>query len=131
MSLWPVQNAKTRFSELLAASVEKGPQIATRRGIETAVLVCIEEWRRLLSIPPRGKLRRRAPVEFQQNPSKVEPSGMGAPHVRAVRRSIGRRDDRRHGPIHGLTVATRNTRGFDRLGVSAVDPFRPAPSHES
>src|ERR1017187_9506515 len=47
MSSWPVQDAKARFSELLDASVEKGPQIVTRRGVETAVLVPIEEWRRL------------------------------------------------------------------------------------
>jgi toxin FitB len=26
--------------------------------------------------------------------------------------------------VHGLTVATRNTRYFERLGVSVVDPFR-------
>ena len=29
--------------------------------------------------------------------------------------------------IHDLTVATRNTRDFDRLGVRVVDPFHPAP----
>ena len=29
--------------------------------------------------------------------------------------------------IHNLTVATRNTRDFDRLGVRALDPFRAAP----
>lgn len=85
MSSWPVQDAKARFSELLDASVEKGPQIVTRRGVEMAVLVPIEEWRRLKTaappdiktlllapsprfenlIPPRRKFRRRAPVEFQ------------------------------------------------------------------
>jgi len=26
--------------------------------------------------------------------------------------------------VHGLVVATRNTSGFSRLGVSVVDPFR-------
>lgn len=84
MSSWPVQDAKARFSALLDATVEKGPQIVTRRGVETAVLVPIEEWRRLQSaappslktlllaphprfenlIPPRGKFRRRSPVAF-------------------------------------------------------------------
>jgi hypothetical protein len=29
---WPVQDAKARFSELLEASITKGPQIVTRRG---------------------------------------------------------------------------------------------------
>jgi antitoxin Phd len=85
MSSWAVQDAKARFSELLDASVEKGPQIVTRRGVEMAVLVPIEEWRRLNAaappslktlllaphprfenlIPKRRRFRRRAPVEFQ------------------------------------------------------------------
>ena len=47
MSSWPVQDAKSRFSEFLDASVKKGPQVVTRSGVETAVLVPIEEWRRL------------------------------------------------------------------------------------
>ena len=44
---WPVQEAKARFSELLEKSLNEGPQIVTKRGVETAVLVPIEEWRRL------------------------------------------------------------------------------------
>lgn len=47
MASWQVQDAKARFSELLDAALEKGPQIVTRRGVETAVLVPIDEWRRL------------------------------------------------------------------------------------
>lgn len=46
---WPVFDAKARFSELLDASIEDGPQIVTRRGVETAVLVSISEWKRLQS----------------------------------------------------------------------------------
>ena len=44
---WPVQEAKARFSELLEKSVTEGPQIVTKRGVETAVLVPIAEWRSL------------------------------------------------------------------------------------
>jgi antitoxin Phd len=84
---WQVQEAKARFSELLEASVKEGPQIVTKRGVETAVLVPIEEWRRLqerarptlkdlllapeprfeggLPYPQRGRLRRRKPVAFE------------------------------------------------------------------
>ena len=47
MPNWPVQDAKARFSELLDACVRDGPQVVTRRGSETAVLVPIDEWRRL------------------------------------------------------------------------------------
>ena len=44
---WPVQDAKSRFSELLDTALAEGPQIVTRRGVETAVLLPIEQWRRL------------------------------------------------------------------------------------
>ena len=44
---WPVQDAKSRFSELLDTALAEGPQIVTKRGVETAVLLPIEQWRRL------------------------------------------------------------------------------------
>ena len=44
---WPVQDAKSRFSELLDTAIAEGPQIVTKRGVETAVLLPIEQWRRL------------------------------------------------------------------------------------
>jgi antitoxin Phd len=81
---WQVQDAEARFSEFLDASLEPGPQIVTRRGKEEAVLVRIDEWRRLqdarptlkdllladspriedMMIPKRGQLRRRKPVKL-------------------------------------------------------------------
>ena len=44
---WPVQDAKAKFSELLDAAIAEGPQIVTKRGVETAVVVPIEQWRKL------------------------------------------------------------------------------------
>ena len=44
---WPVADAKARFSELLDAAESQGPQTISRRGIETAVVVPIAEWKRL------------------------------------------------------------------------------------
>lgn len=44
---WPVQDAKSRFSELLDTALAEGPQIVTRRGVETAVLLPIDQWRGL------------------------------------------------------------------------------------
>jgi antitoxin Phd len=85
MASWQVQDAKARFSEFLNATLKKGPQVVTRRGVETAVLVPIGEWRRLQKaarpslkslllgsdapqfedlVPERGKLRRRPPVSL-------------------------------------------------------------------
>ncbi|HEX5337696.1 MAG TPA: type II toxin-antitoxin system Phd/YefM family antitoxin [Gallionella sp.] len=82
MNTWPVQDAKSRFSELLDACVNEGPQLVTRRGAETAVLIPIAEWKRLknaarpslkslllsdvgradLELPPRGAAKRRSPM---------------------------------------------------------------------
>jgi antitoxin Phd len=82
MHAWPVQDAKARFSELLNACVNEGPQVVTRRGSETAVLVPIAEWKRLsnaarpslkalllsdtaravLVLPQRGDAKRRPAV---------------------------------------------------------------------
>ncbi len=82
---WQVQDAKARFSELLDAAENEGPQMVTRRGVETAVLVPIAEWQRLQKsnrptlkelllapeprfedvIPPRRRLRRRKLLELE------------------------------------------------------------------
>ena len=82
---WQVQDAKARFSEFLEASVTDGPQVVTKRGVETAVLVPIEQWRKLEKMtrpdlkelllapeartdaltPDRQKRRRRAPLAAQ------------------------------------------------------------------
>ena len=82
---WPVQDAKSRFSELLDTTLAEGPQIVTKRGVETAVLVPIEQWRKLEQmtkldlkelllapeartealVPPRGRHRRRSPLVIE------------------------------------------------------------------
>lgn len=84
MTKWQLQHAKARFSELIDDAVERGPQIVTRRGVDTAVVVSIEEWRRTQSserpslkdvllgpgprfdipIPKRGRGRWRKPLVF-------------------------------------------------------------------
>ena len=47
MQTWPVQDAKARFSEFLEACISEGPQMVTKRGAETTVLVSVDVWRRL------------------------------------------------------------------------------------
>ena len=44
---WAVQDAKAKFSELLNACLAEGPQVVTKRGHETAVLITIKEWNTL------------------------------------------------------------------------------------
>lgn len=84
MSHWQLQDAKARFSELLNVTLKNGPQVVTRRGVAAAVLVPIDQWRRLQEssrpslkdlllgpgprsedlVPARRRLHRRAPVKF-------------------------------------------------------------------
>jgi len=79
MKIWPVQDAKVRFSELLDGCLKEGPQLVTRRGLGAAVLVPLKDWQRLqrstqptlkellltddaradLHSPQRGRQRRR------------------------------------------------------------------------
>jgi antitoxin Phd len=54
MGKWQLQEAKARFSELIDDTLEKGPQVVTRRGVETAVVISIEEWRRLKEAQRHG-----------------------------------------------------------------------------
>ena len=44
---WQVQTAKAQCSELLERTIADGPQIVTRRGVETAVVVPMEQWESL------------------------------------------------------------------------------------
>ena len=44
---WQMQEAKARFGELVRRATAEGPQIVTYRGAETAVVLSIEEFRRL------------------------------------------------------------------------------------
>ena len=44
---WQVYDAKARFSEFLDATLKQGPQIITKRGVEAAVLISIDEWKYL------------------------------------------------------------------------------------
>lgn len=83
MQTWPIQDAKARFSEFLETCLTEGPQMVTKRGTQAAVLVPVDEWRRLqaaarptlkqlilsdlgrteLLVPARGAARRRTPAQ--------------------------------------------------------------------
>ena len=84
MHAWSVQDAKARFSELLDTCMVEGIQVITKRGTEAAVLVPVDEWRRLTAaarpslkqllltdsarvdfeLPPRSQAKRRQLPEW-------------------------------------------------------------------
>lgn len=47
MKSWQLQEAKQRLSELLRAVESEGPQVITRHGREIAVVVDLDDFRRL------------------------------------------------------------------------------------
>jgi antitoxin Phd len=49
---WQLQAAKQRFSELVERARREGPQVVTKHGKETVVVVSIEEYRRLRGHEP-------------------------------------------------------------------------------
>ena len=81
---WQLQDAKARFSRLIEATATEGPQVITKRGVQTAVVIPIDEWHRLQRMakpdlkelllapeprtetltPPRRALQHRPPPTF-------------------------------------------------------------------
>jgi prevent-host-death family protein len=90
----PVFDIDTRLSDLVETTLKEGPQVVIKDGVETAVLVSIEDWKNLkagqpfglpsdgprrsikellldpngphdIYVPPRGRYRRRAPVKIK------------------------------------------------------------------
>ncbi len=55
MAAWPVQDAKSRFSEVIERARSEGPQTITRHGTERAVVLSIEDYRALVTPKPDFK----------------------------------------------------------------------------
>lgn len=57
MRTWNTQDANTKFDEFLGACLTDGPQMMTNLGVETAILVSVQEWR-LLQSETRSSLKQ-------------------------------------------------------------------------
>lgn len=47
MEKWQLQDAKNRFSEVVNKALKNGPQVVTRHGTESVVIISVAEYRRL------------------------------------------------------------------------------------
>lgn len=45
---WQLQEAKNRFSQVIDEALKDGPQVITRRGVETAVVLSFADYRKML-----------------------------------------------------------------------------------
>lgn len=79
MHTWQLQEAKSRFSELVDRSIAEGPQLVTRRGAEAVVVIAAQSFRRLqgagggsllavLNGAPRGK-----PLKVNRSAESIRP----------------------------------------------------------
>lgn len=74
---WQLQEAKQRFSELVRATLDDGPQVVTRHGEEVVVVVPAREYKRsqedddfaeyLLSAPDMSELDLDRPRELPRD----------------------------------------------------------------
>lgn len=77
MRAWQLQDAKSRFSELVECALNEGPQLVTKRGNDAVVLMAAPEYRRLagedalvslLLQAPRGE-----PLDTTRSPESIRP----------------------------------------------------------
>ena len=47
--VWQLQEAKNKLSQVIDEAITRGPQIITRRGVETAIVLSYAEYRRVLA----------------------------------------------------------------------------------
>jgi prevent-host-death family protein len=46
--IWQLQEAKNKFSEVVEEAIHHGPQVITKRGVETAIVLSYAEYRKML-----------------------------------------------------------------------------------
>ncbi len=47
-NVWQLQEAKNKLSEVVEQAVSHGPQVITRRGVETVIVLAYAEYRKML-----------------------------------------------------------------------------------
>ncbi len=61
--IWQLQEAKNKFSEVVDAALIQGPQIITKRGVETVIVLSYIEYRSmLLRQKPLSTFFRESPL---------------------------------------------------------------------
>lgn len=76
MHTWQLQEAKSRFSEVVDLTLTEGPQMVTRRGEEAVVILAADEYRRLSGQTPRLmdcllNAPRGEPVVLERSPEAI------------------------------------------------------------
>jgi antitoxin Phd len=63
MQTWPIQEARDKLATLVEEAAQHGPQVLTQDGTEVAVLLSVDEYRRLTEArPPLSQFFRGSPL---------------------------------------------------------------------
>jgi antitoxin Phd len=62
MRKWQLQEAKNKLSEVVEEAIHNGPQLITRRGVASVILLSCEEYRRL------SVTRKKLSAFFRESP---------------------------------------------------------------
>jgi prevent-host-death family protein len=74
---WQLQEAKNKLSEVIEEALAHGPQVITRRGVETAIVLSYAEYRTLLlAQKPLSAFFRDSPLAEEPLNLSRDPSGL-------------------------------------------------------
>src|SRR5207237_959826 len=131
---WSVAEAKARLSELIDRALSDGPQVITRKGRRTVVVVSAEEWER--KTQRAGNLAELFAGSPLRGSRIAIARATAGPRVAEAWRAAMARSQRRGAGLgsmdaflaataaaHRLTLVTRNIRDFAVTGVALVDPW--------
>ncbi len=77
---WQLQEAKNRLSEVVNEAVERGPQMITRNGVETVVVLSLADFKKL-------KRRDESLVDFLRG-SPLKGADMDLDRLRGLPREV-------------------------------------------
>lgn len=75
--IWQLQDAKNKFSEVVEEALSHGPQVITRRGVETVIVLAYDEYRKLLLAQKplsaffRDSPLAEGPLDLTRNPGSL------------------------------------------------------------
>lgn len=77
--VWQLQEAKSKFSEVVEEAINHGPQLITKRGVEAAVVLGYDDYRKLvMSKQKLSTFFRESPLaevelDLSRDKSKIRP----------------------------------------------------------
>jgi antitoxin Phd len=75
--VWQIQEAKNKFSEVVAEALKNGPQIITKRGVETVIVLSYNEYRKaMLNKTKLSEFFRESPLAQADLDLRRDKSGL-------------------------------------------------------